>query len=215
MSRLLGRIVHWIAVVLLLIAGALLLVTTISAPVISDIAILKVELKNHSAITFGSFGHCILNVAPAASGQDYCPPKTIGYAPASIIGFIDYTTFPLQKSSAADDLTYSFVLHPIACAIAFSAALCGCVGVIGAFSGSLVALLAFLTALIVMAMDFAAFGVSLYRPLWRLYLTLFITCRSSKPMSTLNPTIAVRMPPMPLACGLASLQSYYFSLPCS
>ena len=165
MSRLLGRIIHWIAVVLLFAAAALLLVVSISAPVVHDIAILKVELKNssdirHSSVTFGSFGHCILDVAPAKTDQDYCYPKTIGYAPASIMGYIDYTTFPLKKSSTADDLTYSFVLHPIACAVAFCAAIAGCVGVIGAFAGSLIAFLAFIITAIVMAMDFAVFTVS-------------------------------------------------------
>ncbi len=169
MSRLLGRLIHWIAVVLLFVAAALLLVTTISAPVIPDIAILKVELKNssdirHSSVTFGSFGHCVLDVAPTKTDQDFCYPKTIGYAPASIMGYIDHTTFPLKKSSTADDLTYSFVLHPIACAIAFSAAIAGCVGVIGAFAGSLLAFLAFLVAVIVMAMDWALFTVCSLRP---------------------------------------------------
>ena len=58
-----------IGVTCLIIAAALLLVTTISAPVIGDIAILKVTLTNktdlrHSSVTFGTFGHCVLDVAP-------------------------------------------------------------------------------------------------------------------------------------------------------
>jgi len=51
------------------IAAILLLITTISAPVIRDIAILKVDLRNqthirHGSITFGTFGHCALDVPP-------------------------------------------------------------------------------------------------------------------------------------------------------
>ncbi len=53
----------------LLIAAILLLVTTISAPVVGDLSILKVMLTNktdirHSSVTFGTFGHCILDVPP-------------------------------------------------------------------------------------------------------------------------------------------------------
>ena len=62
---------HWyrIGVAFIFIASILLLVTTISSPVIGDIAILKVMLTNftdfrHSSVTFGAFGHCILDVPP-------------------------------------------------------------------------------------------------------------------------------------------------------
>ena len=85
---------HWIGVIFLFIAAILLLVTTISAPVIGDIAILKVMLANssdirHSSVTFGTFGHCVLDVAPAKTDQDYCYPKSIGYKPADVMGTID------------------------------------------------------------------------------------------------------------------------------
>jgi hypothetical protein len=58
-----------IGVAFIFIASILLLVTTISSPVIGDIAILKVMLTNftdirHSSVTFGAFGHCILDVPP-------------------------------------------------------------------------------------------------------------------------------------------------------
>ena len=63
-------IVHHIGTFLLFAASILLLVTTISSPVIKDIGLLKVTLTNQSAlrnssVTFGTFGHCILDVAPA------------------------------------------------------------------------------------------------------------------------------------------------------
>jgi hypothetical protein len=60
---------HWIGVIFIFLAAILLLISTISAPVIGDIGILKVMLKNqtdirHSSVTFGTFGHCVLDVAP-------------------------------------------------------------------------------------------------------------------------------------------------------
>jgi hypothetical protein len=62
-------IFHHFGTFLLFVAAILLLITTISAPVVGDIAILKVTLTNksdirHSSVTFGTFGHCILDVAP-------------------------------------------------------------------------------------------------------------------------------------------------------
>jgi len=63
------RWLHTIGVALIFISAILLLITTISAPVVGDIAILKVTLTNqtnlrHSSVTFGTFGHCVLDVAP-------------------------------------------------------------------------------------------------------------------------------------------------------
>jgi hypothetical protein len=62
-------IFHHLGTFLLFVAAILLLITTISAPVIGDIGILKVMLTNktdfrNSSVTFGTFGHCVLDVAP-------------------------------------------------------------------------------------------------------------------------------------------------------
>ena len=61
--------IHFFGTLLLFIGAALLLVTTISAPVVGDLAMLKIILTNHtdirnSSVTFGTFGHCILDVPP-------------------------------------------------------------------------------------------------------------------------------------------------------
>jgi hypothetical protein len=62
-------IFHHFGTFLLFASAVLLLITTISAPVVNDIAILKVTLTNktdarNSSVTFGTFGHCVLDVAP-------------------------------------------------------------------------------------------------------------------------------------------------------
>lgn len=59
-------IVHHIGTFLLFAATILFLITSISSPVVNDIGILKVKLTNgthnaQSAVTFGTFGHCVLN----------------------------------------------------------------------------------------------------------------------------------------------------------
>jgi len=156
---------HHVGTFLLFAASILLLITTISAPVVHDIAILKVMLTNqsdlrNSSVTFGSFGHCVLDVAPASSDQDYCTKKYIGYQPAVVMSEIDGTGFSTAKSDTADGLTNAMVLHPVACGLAFIAFLLALgAGVVGAIFASMVAAVAWIVTLVVMAIDFALFGI--------------------------------------------------------
>lgn len=55
---------HHIGTFLLLSATVLLIVTCISAPVVNDIALLKVELgdSGRSTVSFGTFGYCVNNI---------------------------------------------------------------------------------------------------------------------------------------------------------
>jgi len=160
-----ANVLHWLGVFFLLVSAVLLLITTISAPVIGDIAILKVYLTNasdirHSSVTFGTFGHCILDVAPVQTDQDYCFPKSIGYKPAEIMGDIDGSGFSVVGAKTADGLTNALILHPIATGLAFIALLLAFIpGMAGALISSLVTALAWIITLVVMAIDFALFGI--------------------------------------------------------
>ena len=153
----------------ILISALLLLVTTISAPVVCDIGILKVMLTNqteirHSSLTFGTFGHCALDVPPDNTDQDYTGPKSIGYKPADIMSQVDGTSFSTAGADSANGLTNAFILHPIACALAFIAAIFAFGGFFGSIVGVAIAALAWILTLVVMAIDFAAFGVRLPYP---------------------------------------------------
>jgi hypothetical protein len=58
---------HHIGTFLLFAATVLLIITCISAPVVHDLALLKVELggnsaQDHATVTFGTFGYCQNNV---------------------------------------------------------------------------------------------------------------------------------------------------------
>jgi len=165
MARHRTGVVHHVGTFLLFAAAILLLVTTISAPVVHDIAILKVMLTNvsdirNSSVTFGTFGHCVLDVAPIQTDQDYCPPTVIGYDPASIMAQIDGTGFSTASGDTADALTRVMILHPIACGLAFIAFLLALgAGVIGSILASMVSAVAFLVTLVVMATDFVWAGI--------------------------------------------------------
>lgn len=156
---------HHVGTFLLFASAILLLITTISAPVIGDIAILKVMLTNrsdirNSSVTFGTFGHCVLDVAPVETDQDYCYPRVIGYNPAVIMETIDKVTYNTGSEDTSKALTRVMILHPIACGLAFIAFLLALgSGVFGALMASLVSAITFVITIVVMATDFVAFGI--------------------------------------------------------
>jgi len=156
---------HHVGTFLLFAAAVLLLITTISAPVINDISIMKVTLTNqstlrNSSVTFGTFGYCVLDVAGPKTDQDYCTKKHIGYNPAAVMAEIDKTTFNTASEDTTKALTRVMILHPIVTAMAFIAFLLALgAGVCGALLSALVAALTWILTVVVMATDFVAFGI--------------------------------------------------------
>ncbi|KAH8601061.1 SUR7/PalI family-domain-containing protein [Bisporella sp. PMI_857] len=158
-------IVHHVGTLLLLVSAILLLITTISAPVVNDISIFKVTLTNsstqrNSSVTFGTFGWCIRDAAQGNEGDDYCSGKHIGYNPAKIISAIDQTRFNTASENTTKALTRVMVLHPICCGLAFIAFLLALgSGIVGSLLASIVSGLTFVLTLVVMATDFVLFGI--------------------------------------------------------
>ncbi|KAH7399839.1 SUR7/PalI family-domain-containing protein [Cadophora sp. MPI-SDFR-AT-0126] len=151
-------IFHHVGTFLLLAASVLLVITTISAPIINSIPILKVNLANGSDVSFGTFGYCILNVDE--DSHDYCSGRHIGYNPANIMTRIENTDFGSASENTSEGLTRVMVLHPVACALSFIAFLLALgSGFIGALFASLVSALAFVVTIIVMATDFTSFAI--------------------------------------------------------
>jgi hypothetical protein len=59
-----GTFFHYFGTVLLLAATALLIVVSVTAPVVNDLSLLKINFSGSSSvdrITFGTFGYCIQN----------------------------------------------------------------------------------------------------------------------------------------------------------
>ena len=153
-------VLHWIGVFMLFAAAVLLLTTTISSPVVHDIGILKVTLSNSSNVSFGTFGYCVLDVASTQKGSDYCSRKSVGYKLADTMQSFDGTGFDGAASTSADALTNAMILHPIACAVTMIAMIMALLpGVCGAILGSMVTAVAWILTVVVMAIDFALFGV--------------------------------------------------------
>jgi hypothetical protein len=156
---------HHIGTFLLLVACALLIVTDISAPVVNDIGMLRVDLANgtndaHTALTFGTFGYCVIDVA---SGPDVCSPRAVGYSPLTVMANVDGysdSRFSDYAKSSTTSLTKVMILHPIATAFSFIAFILGIgAGMVGSFTAALVSLVAFIITVVALICDFVLWSV--------------------------------------------------------
>ncbi|KAI0386980.1 pali-domain-containing protein [Hypomontagnella monticulosa] len=157
---------HHIGTFLLLAATVLLIITDISAPVVNNISMLKVNLDDratstdrHPQITFGTFGYCVQDTM--ASGQDFCTRSHIGYDPAEVVEEnvhgVEFSDYAADTSKA---LTRVMVLHPIATGLAFIAFLLALgAGVVGSLLASLCSLLTFLVTLVALICNFVSFSI--------------------------------------------------------
>jgi hypothetical protein len=153
---------HHIGTFLLFAATVLLIVTCISAPVVHDLAILKVEVgntpsSNHATVAFGTFGFCVNNV----NGQgDACSKSQLGYDPAAVMNSVENTKFSDYAESTTRGLTKAMVLHPVACGLNFIGFMLALgAGFVGSFLASMVALLAFLVTCVILIIDFVLFSI--------------------------------------------------------
>lgn len=159
-----GNFIHHIGSFLLFVATVLLIITDISAPVVSNISMLRVELSgdllndNRPVITFGTFGWCVKNTMAAG---DFCSRSMVGYDPTVIVeenmrgvDFSDYA------SATAKGLSHVMVLHPVATVLTFLAFLLAVsAGVVGSILSVLVALLSFVVTLVALVCDFVSFAI--------------------------------------------------------
>lgn len=154
-----GRFIHHFGTFLLFAATILLVVVSISAPVVNNIALLRVDLADTIAgdeVTFGTFGYCVLDV----NGRDDCSSARIGYNPAQVMIDIEGTDFSDVSEGTPKALTRVMILHPVAAGICFIAfILCLATGTVGSLLASLVAGLAFIVTLVALICDFVGFGI--------------------------------------------------------
>ncbi|AEO55967.1 hypothetical protein MYCTH_2300336 [Thermothelomyces thermophilus ATCC 42464] len=151
---------HHLGTFLLFAATVLLIVTCISAPVVNDLAILRVDLGGDNSggeqINFGTFGYCLTR----PDADDDCSRSRVGYSPAAFLAAVDGTEFSEHAEDTTRTLTKAMILHPIACGINFIAFLLAVgAGTIGSFFASLVALVAFLATGLACIIDFVLFGI--------------------------------------------------------
>ncbi|ORY23276.1 SUR7/PalI family-domain-containing protein [Naematelia encephala] len=137
---------------LLFAATILLLVATISAPVVDKIAFLDIN-SGAETTSFGVFGYCLR----PSSGADQCTGSHVGYDITTVTGTI---TSHSWVNKSIHGLTKALILHPIACGLSFIAFIVALLSSqIGFLFASFLAFLAFLVSLASMAIDFALFTI--------------------------------------------------------
>ncbi|KAF7563458.1 hypothetical protein G7046_g659 [Stylonectria norvegica] len=155
-----GRFVHHFGTFLLLAATVLLIIVDISAPVVNDISLLKVNLaasRKGDQVTFGTFGYCIHDVD---GSNDECTKSMIGYNPAKVMKSLEGTSFGEISENTPKGLTRVMVLHPVATGLTFIAfLLCLTSGTVGSLMASIVAALAFIVILVALICDFVGLGI--------------------------------------------------------
>ncbi|CAF3563936.1 hypothetical protein SNK03_003514 [Fusarium graminearum] len=147
-----GRFIHYVGAFFLLAATIMLVVVSITAPVVDHIALLKVR-SGGNGVNFGTFGYCVMRSA----GSDRCSSAHIGYDPTDALQGLDLSEIGAGTAKA---MTYVMVLHPIGaglCFISFLLALGA--GIFGSLMSTLVSIAAFLVTIIALACDFAGFSI--------------------------------------------------------
>ncbi|WVQ82826.1 hypothetical protein IAT38_004958 [Cryptococcus sp. DSM 104549] len=135
----------------ILVAAVLLLLSSISAPVIHTLSFLDIQNGKQKS-TYGAFGYCT-NVV----GSDSCSSAALGYDIVKISGKAAQHSY---TSDSLEGLTSVLVLHPAGCALSFLAFfLSMCTNRFGLILSSFLTTLAFLASLVVMVIDFALFAI--------------------------------------------------------
>jgi len=155
---------HHFGTFTLFVATILLIITCISAPVVHNISMLKVNIGgSNGAVSFGTFGYCLLDSqardVPNSNG-DFCTSSMIGYAPADVLSQAEGTQFSGYAADTTRGLTKVMILHPIAAGVTFIAFMLSLgAGMVGSFLAALVALAAFVITVVVLITDFVLFSI--------------------------------------------------------
>ncbi|BGP19010.1 hypothetical protein JCM10213v2_007090 [Rhodosporidiobolus nylandii] len=148
---------HHFGTFLLFAASILLLVATISAPVVDRLALARASFSVggvSATINLGALGYCVVQ----SGGADTCTSAGAGYElPQILVALADVSS---TTQSTINAVTTALVLHPVACGVAFLAALiAGCSDRLGYLFAALIAALAAVLALICMVLDLVLFYV--------------------------------------------------------
>ncbi|RGP68139.1 hypothetical protein FLONG3_8313 [Fusarium longipes] len=146
----LGRFIHHIGAFFLLVASVMLIVVSITAPVVNHIAILKVR-GGGNGVNYGTFGYCILQ------NGGRCTSSHIGYNPANAL---QGNALSGISSDTAKAMTYVMILHPIGAGLCFIAFLLAVgAGIFGSLMSTLLSVAAFIVTIVALACDFAGFSI--------------------------------------------------------
>ncbi|KAI1308575.1 pali-domain-containing protein [Xylaria venustula] len=163
---------HHFGTFFLFAATILLIITDISAPVVSGISLLEINVGTSQgstlfndnddrspSITFGTFGYCARDFTSSSSTS--CSKSHIGYDPVAVVERnVGDTSFSDYAHDTSRALTKVMILHPVATGLAFiSFVLALGAGFVGSFLAALGAFITFLVTAVVVITDFVAFSI--------------------------------------------------------
>ncbi|GAA5918595.1 hypothetical protein JCM21900_000415 [Sporobolomyces salmonicolor] len=152
---------HHFGTFLLFAASILLLISTITAPVVNSLALAKatITIDGYSGtLDLGALGYCL----KVNGSSDDCSPTKVGYTLPTVLSTLASATGTISSDaqSTIDAVSKAFVLHPIACGVTFFAFLVAAVSDrLGFLFAALIAALAAVLALVCMVLDLVFFYV--------------------------------------------------------
>ncbi|BGP37412.1 hypothetical protein JCM10450v2_001322 [Rhodotorula kratochvilovae] len=152
---------HHFGTFLLFAATILLLVSSITSPVINDMPIARATMNvgsNPIKANFGVFGYCLTQ----DGASDQCTSTQVGYQlPSALISLAESAgVLSDTEQTAINAVTSALILHPIACGVSFFAFLiAACSDRLGFICASLIATLAAALALVAMILDLVLVAV--------------------------------------------------------
>ncbi|KAF2169341.1 hypothetical protein M409DRAFT_20564 [Zasmidium cellare ATCC 36951] len=152
---------HCFGVFFIFLAALLLIVATLTAPVVDDLSLFNLiqhrgqEDEEVTVVGFGTFGFCTFS-----EEGNTCQPVSIGCDVFAAVDFLIDGPFDGEKCGTAESLTHAMVMHPIASAVAFIAAFMSmAAGFAGSLIGGITAVLAWVFVMVAMAIDFTVRGI--------------------------------------------------------
>lgn len=152
-----GTALHYVGTFMLLVATVFMVVASIGPPAVNALNLLNINFDgvNGAAnrLYFGAFGYCW------DGGNAGCSSPRIGYSPGNLVNGIDSIDVGTAAERTMRGLTHAFILHPIAAAVSFVAFLFSLkTGFLNLIT-TLVAVLAFILAIVNLAIDFSCFVI--------------------------------------------------------
>lgn len=152
-----GTAIHYVGTVMLLLATIFMVVASIGPPAVNQLNLLNVNFNGvngaNNRLYFGVFGYCWTGEGGSCSG-----PR-MGYSPGRLVDGIDSIDVGRAAESTMRGLTHAFILHPIAGGVSFIAFLMSLKTGFLNLVTTLVAVFAFILAVITLAIDFSCFVV--------------------------------------------------------
>lgn len=171
-----GTALHYVGTFMLLVATIFMVVASIGPPAVNALNLLNIDFRGvngpNNRLYFGVFGYCWSGEGYVLSFSHHshehttntqnsggCSGPRVGYSPGGLVDGIDGIDIGTAAERTMRGLSHAFILHPIAGGVSFIAFILSLkTGFLNLIT-TLVAVFAFILAIINLAIDFSCFVV--------------------------------------------------------